>query len=319
MKKMILKILMVLGLLFVLFLLINYVRFTTKMSELKETLSNGSMTTMTSYGELEYAIEGSGRPILVIHGAGGGYDQGLLLAKTFASDEEQLIAISRPGFLGTPLTNDNQDVEAHVEMYAELLNKLELNKVHVLAFSDGGPSAELFAIRYPEFCESLTLVAAKSKTPPPETWLQKVVFSNIFKADYLFWLITEYNRGALLSMFGVEGDVQKTMSYDESKLINDFLDAMQPMSLRIDGIMNERNKMTTLAPSVFDLSLIQSPTLILHAKDDHLQHYNYAEYSYENIENAQLISYDKGGHMLIGQLANAKDTFLTFISGVHNE
>jgi pimeloyl-ACP methyl ester carboxylesterase len=261
---------------------------------------------------MNYAIAGEGAPVLVIHGAGGGYDQGLLLAAVFADDAKR-IAISRPGFLGTPLTDFNAKPEVHAKMYAALLDALGETKVNVLAFSDGGPSAIAFANQFPERCLTLTLVAAKSQSPPPETFVQKMVFGNIFKLDFGFWLIAKYGRSALMSTFGVTKEVQGQMTDDEMALIDAFLDAMQPMHLRINGIVNEREVLSDLSDEAAMLESIHVKTLVVHAKDDMLQSYDYGVYSASHIKNAVFLSFDTGGHMLIGHHEALKKAYHTFI------
>lgn len=57
----------------------------------------------STFGPLEYSDTGSGEVILAIHGAMGGWDQSEILAKTVAPDGYRVIAVSRPGYLGTPL------------------------------------------------------------------------------------------------------------------------------------------------------------------------------------------------------------------------
>jgi pimeloyl-ACP methyl ester carboxylesterase len=92
----------------------------------------------------------------MIHGAGGGYDQGLLLADKFLPKDSKVIAISRFGYLNTPLidepTPDNQ-----VKLYISLLDRLNIEKLHVVGVSDGGPSALKMSINYPERVKSFTL------------------------------------------------------------------------------------------------------------------------------------------------------------------
>lgn len=69
-------------------------------------LTIGSRMLETSVGPIEYAEVGEGPPVLVIHGAGGGFDQGLDLAEDLVRNGFRVIAPSRFGYLRTPLPKD---------------------------------------------------------------------------------------------------------------------------------------------------------------------------------------------------------------------
>jgi pimeloyl-ACP methyl ester carboxylesterase len=88
------------------------------MHEARERLLAGSQVILTNSGPIEYATVGDGYPVLVVHGAGGGYDQGLILAQ-FAGDDFCRIAISRFGYLRTPLPA-NASPAAMADAYADL-------------------------------------------------------------------------------------------------------------------------------------------------------------------------------------------------------
>src|SRR4030042_2832877 len=60
-------------------------------------------TFQTACGPIEAAIRGQGEPVLISHGIAGGFDQGLGLAEVHLSEGMQAIAVSRFGYLGTPL------------------------------------------------------------------------------------------------------------------------------------------------------------------------------------------------------------------------
>jgi len=60
----------------------------------------------TARGPIEYAVQGHGIPVLAVHGAGGGYDQGLLVAGNAFGEGYQVIAPSRFGYLRTPVPPD---------------------------------------------------------------------------------------------------------------------------------------------------------------------------------------------------------------------
>ncbi|MDF2615248.1 MAG: hypothetical protein K0S71_3034, partial [Clostridia bacterium] len=64
----------------IVFLGIQYKRFLKVKSEQIEKANAKSIVVETKQGTIEYAVSGKGDPVLMIHGAGGGYDQGLLLA-----------------------------------------------------------------------------------------------------------------------------------------------------------------------------------------------------------------------------------------------
>ena len=60
----------------------------------------GHSTVITSpLGDIEYTQGGSGPAVLVIHGSGGGFDQGQFLAQAALGDRFRWIAPSRFGYL----------------------------------------------------------------------------------------------------------------------------------------------------------------------------------------------------------------------------
>ncbi len=60
----------------------------------------------TKCGSIEVAIRGEGEPVLVSHGIGGGFDQGLGLVEAYLGDGYKVIAPSRFGYHATPLPAD---------------------------------------------------------------------------------------------------------------------------------------------------------------------------------------------------------------------
>ncbi len=66
-------------------------------------ISAGSRIVETPRGPIEYAVAGDGPPVLVVHGAGGGYDQGLDFTKALVRAARRLAprAMFR-ALLGTP-------------------------------------------------------------------------------------------------------------------------------------------------------------------------------------------------------------------------
>ena len=113
------------------------------------------------FGRIEYLSWGEGPPILVIHGAGGGFDQGRLLAKAVGGDGNRWIAVSRFGYLGSGLPSD-PSIVAQAGAFAELLDQLELHQAHILPNSIQTVPVVWFCCLRPR----LRLMAQTSKTAP---------------------------------------------------------------------------------------------------------------------------------------------------------
>jgi pimeloyl-ACP methyl ester carboxylesterase len=92
----------------------------------------------------------------------GGYDQSLLLGRAALGDSGlQFIALSRPGYLGTPLVR-GKTPEQQADLCAALLDALNVSDATVVTISGGGQCALQFALRHPERCPSLIMISACS-------------------------------------------------------------------------------------------------------------------------------------------------------------
>src|SRR5215217_3034198 len=83
-----------------------YYAFRTDMVAARQKVLSGSSVLPTAYGDIEYAVHGTGSPVLLLHGSGGGYDQGLLLGKMALAGAFRQIAVSRFGYLRSPVPAD---------------------------------------------------------------------------------------------------------------------------------------------------------------------------------------------------------------------
>ena len=96
--------LMILGLIALAFIVLGttltYSRYRRDLSDARERLARGGHLVQTSCGAIEYSEEGKGKTVLSIHGAGGGWDQGLLISP-FVGEGFRVIAPSRFGYLNT--------------------------------------------------------------------------------------------------------------------------------------------------------------------------------------------------------------------------
>lgn len=273
--------------------------FFRDMNQAKERVLGKSKVIASHHGAIEYTEGGSGPAVLVIHGSGGGYDQGELIAQTVLGDQFYRITPSRFGYLASALPpGATWDEQAHA--YAYLLDHLEIEQVAVVAMSQGGPSALLFALLHPERVASLTLIScgvtATSDAAQLKANAKGDMLKTIFSHDPLYWLMSRVFRKQLMALIGADESVIKGLTSDQRKLFDRFIDEMNPVSLRSEGVAFDNHAKLPGGR----IAAITSPTLILHAADDRLQLYHNAEFATATIPGARLVRFDKGGHFLIG-------------------
>jgi hypothetical protein len=83
-----------------------FLHYYNELDRARAAAENAGVIVSTLAGPIEYAKKGTGPPLLSIHGAGGGYDQGLALAADLVGDGFRVIAPSRFGYLRTPVPRD---------------------------------------------------------------------------------------------------------------------------------------------------------------------------------------------------------------------
>jgi len=163
----------------------------------RERISVGSQIIETPYGSIEYAVTGDGPPVLVVHGAGGGFDQGLDLSKVLVQSGFRVIAMSRFGYLRTPLPADASPA-SQADAYACLLDALSIRRAAVVGFSAGAPSSMQFALRHPERTAALVLLVpaaypaqleqrSDGAIPKQTSAGTKFLFDTALKSDFLLW------------------------------------------------------------------------------------------------------------------------------------
>ena len=130
----------------------------------------------TPKGDMEYFMEGEAPYVLVFHPTPGGCDSNifsLLPTDPFHEAGFGTIAVSRPGYLGTPLET-GQSMEQAADAYAALLDVLGIDKVVLHSYSGGGPHAIQFAAKHPQRCFAMILTASVSKHFSSPVWQSRI-------------------------------------------------------------------------------------------------------------------------------------------------
>ncbi|MBX3619214.1 MAG: alpha/beta fold hydrolase [Rhizobacter sp.] len=274
------------------------VAFTHDMARAHARVRVGGNVIASPLGDIEYAEGGAGVPVLVVHGSGGGHDQGELIAHAVLGDGFRWIAPSRFGYLRSALpAGASFDEQAHA--YARLLDHLGLQRVAVVALSHGGPSALLFAALHPERVSSLTLISAgvASSGDPRQAEANRKggLLKTVFRHDALYWVIARGFRRQLMALMGADAQVVAALTPAQRTLVDRVIDFMHPVSLRSAGVAFDN------AAALPDgrISAVRAPTLIFHARDDTLQLLHNAEYAASHIAGATLVRFERGGHLVL--------------------
>jgi 2-hydroxy-6-oxonona-2,4-dienedioate hydrolase len=291
-----------------------FLRYRHDLKAKTQTLEARHQLAETSKGEIEFAREGSGPAALVIHGAGGGFDQGLWLGREMLGEGYNMIAPSRFGYLGTPVPEDASHA-AQADAHAALLDHLGIAQAIVMGVSAGAPSAIELAVRHPERVRALILVVPRAYDPEnrvgvDETLPNKAVIRLFEKsADFPYWLSTKVARQALVRFFGVEPGLESKAPAEERGKITAIINDMLPLSARVQGIHND----TTSGLTDPGLEQIKAPTLVISAEDDLYHTLPGARYTAEHIRGARLRVFETGGHLLVSHGSDTQEAIAQFL------
>lgn len=272
----------------------------------RERISAGSHVANTRCGPIEYATAGEGPPVLVVHGAGGGFDQGLAFGRMLASQGFRVIAMSRFGYLRTPLPAD-ASAAAQADAHACLLDELGIGRAAIIGASAGAPSSMQFALRHPERASALVLIVPAAYVPRPgdapplktPAWT-RLVFDTALGSDFLLWAAIRLARPTLTeAILATPLAVVDDASAEEQARVQRMLEDILPVTARRTGLLNDA-AVTSSLPR-YDLERITAPTLAVSAADDLFGTFDAARYSAAQIPGARFTGYERGGHVWVGQ------------------
>lgn len=268
-------------------------------------------------GAIEYADTGQGTPVLMIHGSGGGFDQGLAFARRLTAGGFRVIAPSRFGYLRSSMP-ERASPERQADAFAFLLDGLGVEKSVVIGGSAGALSAIQFAIRHPSRCRALVLVVPASHAPDrpagtnasPAAW---PVIKAALGSDVLFWTAIRTAPGFMTRMvLATDPALLETAGDTERQRVRDMLFHVLPVSRRKAGLLMDMA--TAGDPPPYPLETITCPVLAISAKDDLYGTAAAARHIADRAPDARLLLFDDGGHMLVGHDAAMWSAVMDFIA-----
>jgi len=290
-------------------------RYQSDMRAIQEHIDSlSSQVVKTDCGPIEYARIGDGYPVLVVHGNAGGFDQGLMMANSTIDPEFQVIAVSRFGYLRSPLPA-NASTAMQADAFACLLDSLNIRQAAVVSYSAGSTSAIQFAIRHPERVTALILVSpvglGKGSIMP------KPVFDIVFRSDFVYWaMITYFGSSVQTAWAGVPEGF--TFTPKEKSEVRSLLASLLPVSARVNGssfdiYVSTPEMLNSSENKNYPFGDIKTPTLVISAVDDPLALHENAIALADRIPNAQMFSVLNGGHLLLGRQEEVKSEVTQFL------
>ena len=280
-------------------------RFNSDMVQARARAAAGSVLLQTRCGPIEVQEAGTGVPLLVVHGSGGGQDQGMAFAGALAKHGIRVIAMSRFGYLRTPMPADSS-AAAQADAHVCLLDALGIRRAAVMGGSAGAPSALQMAIRHPDRVSALILLVPLAYKPPSQAdsappmpaWVEAAMM-RLIGSDFLFWSALHVARDQVIKMvLATPPELLVTASPQEHARVSAMLDNILPVSARAEGLRSDTAVGKHLVPA--PLGTIHLPTLIVSARDDRYGTFASAQYTASQIAGSKFVGFDEGGHTWVG-------------------
>jgi pimeloyl-ACP methyl ester carboxylesterase len=274
------------------------------------------LTIPTRSGRLEYAVAGRGDPFLMIHGTGGGFDQGLRFGQGLAERGMSVIAPSRFGYLGSDFPKD-ASAAAQADALVELLDHLGIERLPVAGGSAGALPAAEFALRHPDRCSHLVLLVPAmnltGRDPVEFTALQRFLVGKVLTSDFWFWSLMATMPGQLTgTLLATDPALLETVPAAERERARLILRELMPISRKVQGMANDGRMAGQ--PTTIDLGAIRTPVLVLSAEDDRFGTADTARRIKAALPGARLVIYPEGGHIWLGHDSEMSDEIAAFVA-----
>lgn len=292
-----------------------FAAFRHDLAAARDRLAGHSEIMPASYGRLEYAVAGEGPAVLAIHGAAGGFDQGLDMTGALAGEGYRVIAPSRFGYLRSDHPSA-LTTEVQADAYVELLDRLGVEKAAVVSISAGAWSALQFAARHPDRCRAIILLVPADFLPEGTKIRGGPLADAMFKSDFVAWAMlkaTPVAPDALSEMMlGTDAAVVRSASVQEQARVQQVLDHLLPIGARSAGMRFDIE--TAARRRAHPIGKVGCPLLAISAEDDRFGTAARARQIAKLAPDGRALVFPTGGHALAGRFDETLNAITAFLA-----
>jgi 3-oxoadipate enol-lactonase len=256
--------------------------------------------------EVAYELQGSGAPLVMIHGAQGDQSMFSGLAPAFARQFRVLTFDQRGSGL-----SEKPDMEYSIAMLADdtatLMEHVGFAAAHVIGVSMGGMIAQEFALRHPRKVRALVL-GCTTPGGPKAVRLGGEALTNAYSTEPMS---AEERGKALAEAAFTKGYIER-----HPEIIPAMIESRRQRPL--DPVALAHRMKAAYAHDTYDrLPQIACPTLVITGKDDVLISWENSRLLAERIPGARLVLLEPAGHCFwLEQPEQSREAIMTFLSAI---
>lgn len=259
--------------------------------------------------DLFYELKGEGQEVVAfLNGIMMSTASWVLQIPQFVKDYQVLLHDFR-GQGNSTLTEESITFDDHVQDFKELLDELQIDKIHIVGVSYGAEVAIHFALAYPDMVKTLVLGTATSES--------KALLKGMVEA----WISAAETHNGELLLKVISPMIYSSFYYDQNySLINRRIKYLAPTFGEDWFEAFQRLGKNFLSLGISErLEELDFPTLILAGRDDILKPPFYSELLHSRIKGSTLLFIENAGHAIfIEKPEQFNQTILDFFSTQNN-
>jgi pimeloyl-ACP methyl ester carboxylesterase len=269
---------------------------------------DGGRLIATDVVQANVKVEGSGAPIVMIHGFGAALDWWDAIAPELAKDH-RVIRLDLIGHGGTAAPASGYSIERQAALVAAVLDKLGTGKVIVIGHSMGGEIADALAIARPELVDRMILIDSPSKETVKFDVTTQAYFTPVV-GEMLSHLMTDKAiRRGLAQGFAPGFPVPERFVADMRQLTYTAFRSAHDNSVAYQAAKPAYQRLANLNPP--------PPLLVIFGAEDRLVRVETAKL-FEKVPGARVVLIEGAGHSpMVEQPAKTLDLIKSFLPAEH--